>query len=220
MQDLVQNEDDPNEEIIFGIGFNGVTDLKFGPDGYLYVTSVFDGTIYRVMPLPDEQRIVTVAIPDWFKINAKWWTEEKITDLDFINAVEFLLTKGFITVSTVNFEKNNDNIIPNWIKEESRNWANQKITDLEFVKVLEFLIQSGVINVDENILRCNILPQPNIDYSRCDLSGRDLSNNNLFNANFQNAQLVGSVLSNSNLFKADFSGANMTGVEIINSNRN
>ena len=218
LQDLVQNEDDPNEEIIFGIGFNGVTDLKFGPDGYLYVLSVFDRTIYRVMPLPDEQRIVTVAIPDWFKINAKWWTEDKITDLDFINAVEFLLTRGFITVSTVNSEKNNDNIIPNWIKEESRNWVNQKISDYEFVKALEFLIQSGVIKVHENILRCNILPQPNIDYSRCDLSGRDLSNNNLFNANFQNAQLVGSVLSNSNLFQADFSGANMTGVEIINSN--
>ena len=43
----------------FGLGYHldAILD-KIGPDGYLYVLSLFDETIYRVMPLPDEQRIV------------------------------------------------------------------------------------------------------------------------------------------------------------------
>jgi aldose sugar dehydrogenase len=36
--------------IIFGEGFGGITDLEVGPDGYLYVVSIVDGIIYRIMP--------------------------------------------------------------------------------------------------------------------------------------------------------------------------
>ena len=41
--------DTPEEEqsIIFGEGFGVITDIKVGPDGYLYILG-FDGTIYRI----------------------------------------------------------------------------------------------------------------------------------------------------------------------------
>jgi glucose/arabinose dehydrogenase len=39
-----------NKEITFGEGFHGITDLKVGPDGYLYVVSHIDGKIYRIVP--------------------------------------------------------------------------------------------------------------------------------------------------------------------------
>jgi len=42
-------EDEEIEQLIFGSGFGGITDIDVGPDGYLYVLS-FDGTIYRIMP--------------------------------------------------------------------------------------------------------------------------------------------------------------------------
>jgi glucose/arabinose dehydrogenase len=35
-------------ELILGTGFSGITDLKVGPDGLLYVLSFVDGVIYRV----------------------------------------------------------------------------------------------------------------------------------------------------------------------------
>ena len=35
--------------LIFGQGFGGITDLKVGPDGYLYI-STFPGSIYRIVP--------------------------------------------------------------------------------------------------------------------------------------------------------------------------
>jgi glucose/arabinose dehydrogenase len=38
------------EDVIFGDGFGGVTDLTVGPDGYLYVVSIGQGKIFRIMP--------------------------------------------------------------------------------------------------------------------------------------------------------------------------
>jgi aldose sugar dehydrogenase len=46
---------DPGDEvgdILFGTGFGGITDVKAGPDGYLYVLTFQDdgGSIYRIVP--------------------------------------------------------------------------------------------------------------------------------------------------------------------------
>lgn len=38
------------EEIVFGDGFGAVTDLTVGPDGYLYVVSIGQGKIFRILP--------------------------------------------------------------------------------------------------------------------------------------------------------------------------
>jgi aldose sugar dehydrogenase len=38
------------EDIVFGSGFGGVTDLSVGPDGYLYVVSIGQGKIFRILP--------------------------------------------------------------------------------------------------------------------------------------------------------------------------
>ena len=35
--------------IIFGKGFGGITDIEVGPDGYLYVVSIGQGAIYRIV---------------------------------------------------------------------------------------------------------------------------------------------------------------------------
>ena len=38
------------EKIIFGQSFGGVTDLTVGPDGYLYVVSIGQGKVFRILP--------------------------------------------------------------------------------------------------------------------------------------------------------------------------
>lgn len=37
-------------DILFGHGFGGITDLTVGPDGYLYVVSIGQGKIFRILP--------------------------------------------------------------------------------------------------------------------------------------------------------------------------
>jgi hypothetical protein len=59
LSDLVADDNNVElDEVLFGTGFNGITDLKVGPDGLLYVVSLFDGAIYRI------SQVVDVAPPD------------------------------------------------------------------------------------------------------------------------------------------------------------
>jgi glucose/arabinose dehydrogenase len=37
------------QDILFGEGFAGISDLEVGPDGYLYVVSLGQGKIFRVV---------------------------------------------------------------------------------------------------------------------------------------------------------------------------
>lgn len=54
LADLVYNKKDDSSKIVFGENFGVVTDLKVGPDGYLYVVSgsgeTGKGAIYRIVP--------------------------------------------------------------------------------------------------------------------------------------------------------------------------
>jgi glucose/arabinose dehydrogenase len=47
----------------FGAGFQGVTDLKVGPDGFLYVVSI-SGSIYRIVPGDPPLTIGALSLPD------------------------------------------------------------------------------------------------------------------------------------------------------------
>ena len=38
------------DKILFGQGFAGITDLTVGPDGYLYVVSIGQGKVFRILP--------------------------------------------------------------------------------------------------------------------------------------------------------------------------
>ena len=50
LSDRVANTDSETQPLIFGGGFDAITDLKVGPgDGYLYVLT-FGGTLHRIVP--------------------------------------------------------------------------------------------------------------------------------------------------------------------------
>ena len=50
LKDDVAKIGDSMNEITFGKGFGPITDVKFGPDGLLYIVSYTQGTIYRIVP--------------------------------------------------------------------------------------------------------------------------------------------------------------------------
>jgi len=37
-------------------------------------------------------------VPDWFKNNAKWWSEDLIEDTDFLNGIEYLIKKQIVVI--------------------------------------------------------------------------------------------------------------------------
>jgi glucose/arabinose dehydrogenase len=51
LADKISNNATENENVIFGEGFGGISDLEVGPyDGYLYIVSLGLGNIYRIVP--------------------------------------------------------------------------------------------------------------------------------------------------------------------------
>jgi aldose sugar dehydrogenase len=50
LEDNVADEDSEVDSLVIGTGFAGITDIKTGPDGNLYVLSYEDGSIYKIGP--------------------------------------------------------------------------------------------------------------------------------------------------------------------------
>lgn len=50
LADLVLNKNDDESKVSFGTGFGGISNIKEGSDGLIYVISYSEGTIYRIVP--------------------------------------------------------------------------------------------------------------------------------------------------------------------------
>ena len=48
IDDPENNLVEPMDEILFGKNFGLISDMKFGPDGALYVISLMEGKIYKI----------------------------------------------------------------------------------------------------------------------------------------------------------------------------
>ncbi|MDE1844392.1 MAG: PQQ-dependent sugar dehydrogenase [Thaumarchaeota archaeon] len=62
LADKQANIGDSMSEIVFATGFGCISDVVTGPDGLLYVTSLTDGTIYRIVPQYSPEGIETTII--------------------------------------------------------------------------------------------------------------------------------------------------------------
>lgn len=49
LADKIAKADADLKDVIFGDGFGGISDIKVGPDGYLYIVSIGQGKIYRII---------------------------------------------------------------------------------------------------------------------------------------------------------------------------
>lgn len=65
LADLVADTEAELEELIFGTGFGGITDLKVGPDGLLYVVSIIQGKIFVISRLPSSSRATPRNLRLW-----------------------------------------------------------------------------------------------------------------------------------------------------------
>ncbi len=64
LDDTVANTPEEAEDAIFGAGFGGISDIKTGLDGYLYILSSADGTLFRVVPDTEGTADLTVRAAD------------------------------------------------------------------------------------------------------------------------------------------------------------
>jgi len=104
-------------------------------------------------PVPTYEDIVieelqSQTIPIWIKNNAAWWSDQQISDSDFVAGIEYLIKNGIIIVPGVEVGTSSATTeIPEWIQNNAGWWANSLITDGDFIEVMQWLVANGVIQI-------------------------------------------------------------------------
>ncbi|HVF64853.1 MAG TPA: PQQ-dependent sugar dehydrogenase [Casimicrobiaceae bacterium] len=70
--DLVADSASELTEVVFGTGFGGITDLKVGPDGDLYVLSFFTGTIFAISGSVASLTVAPTSVAPGDTVTASW----------------------------------------------------------------------------------------------------------------------------------------------------
>ena len=93
-------------------------------------------------------------IPSWIKNNAGWWADDKISEVDFLQAIGYLIDNKIITLAqwkisetAVDTTDNKDYSVPAWIKNNAGWWASGQIPDSAFVSGLKWLIENGIMHI-------------------------------------------------------------------------
>ena len=87
------------------------------------------------------------VLPDWIKNNAKWWSADTVSDDEFIDAIEYMIEEGLITIFPGTSISISDKEIPDWIKNNAKWWANDQISDEDFTKSIQYLVKKGIIRI-------------------------------------------------------------------------
>lgn len=113
-------------------------------DYQAWFDSQFPGqTIYEVLGFPDP-----VAVPNWIKITAEWWSTGKIRDSDFLDGIEFMIKNNILIIPYLpEPEAIPSQDVPDWIRNTASWWAQDKISEEEFLNAIKFLIQNGIIKI-------------------------------------------------------------------------
>ena len=94
------------------------------------------------------QMLEEKIIPNWIKNNAEWWSDDKISDNDFISGIEYLIKNKIIKLSSQNINENSSDVIPAWIKNNAGWWSAGKISDEDFLSGIKYLIENSIIKVN------------------------------------------------------------------------
>ena len=89
-----------------------------------------------------------IVIPSWVREFAKYWYNGAISDLEFANAIEFLIKEEIIVIPNSENQTNMNGVtIPKWIKASTGWWIDRIISDKEYASSLEYLIKNGIVVV-------------------------------------------------------------------------
>jgi len=188
LKDLVLNNEDNPSEIIFGTGFAGITDIKGGPDGSIYIVSIGDGKIFRISP------ILTPA--DW---------EKHIQNIVESDCQDFSDSKNFsgCIFSNKDFrftDFSNSNLTDVDFQDANlvnSNFYNAKLSNVNF---------SGA-NLDSAVFKEATLE--NINFNKASLVSTDFQETTMSKVNFEHSDLKRSFFNNAELETANFMHANL-----------
>jgi uncharacterized protein YjbI with pentapeptide repeats len=204
LRDLVLNKDDNPSEIIFGTGFSGITDVKEGPDGLIYIVSFGDGKIYRLSPTFEqkEQESNCMDFLNSDKLSNCNFSGMDLKNKDFSNK-DFKFS-DFTNVKLKNINFKGSNLV-------GANFENAELLDNNFSNAN---LNSSIFK--ETIVKNNIFTQASLvaaNFQSSHLNKNNFDGSDLERAIFTNAKINHSEFNNSNLYKTEIPNAE---IEYVN----
>ncbi len=96
-------------------------------------------------------RIITqddyISIPDWIKNNAGWWSEDQISDSEFLEGIDFLFEKQIISVPELDVISESQRSVPSWVKNSVGWWYQEQISNDEFLNMIKTLVKLKIITI-------------------------------------------------------------------------
>jgi len=232
LSDLVLDDNDEVDEILFAKGFQGVTDIKFH-DGAMYVVVIGDGSIYKISPkniLPPlkqyqnnvaHKKIVckTELMPIMSKSGYIYCVYPK-TAITLNNVLNWSVDHPeipkielrFQDLSGLNFEYINlSNSDFRWSNFDTAKISNVMTGTILTGAIISYTNFTGV-DLSGKDLTGTILK--GVDLSNVDLSGTILTGADLSHTNLTGVDLSGKDLTQTILTGADLSHTNLTGVDL------
>ena len=107
--------------------------------------SGYDTVLIHKIPLIQSNNI---ELPAWIKNNALWWSNNQISETDFVGGIEYMIQNRIIVIPQIpQTASNQSSEVPSWIKNNAGWWGQGLITDADFVSGLEYLIKNGIITI-------------------------------------------------------------------------
>jgi hypothetical protein len=94
---------------------------------------------------PKGKLIETILIPDWIRNDVNWWSTNEISDLEFLEDINYLFKKQVISVSDRYVIAESQRYIPSWVKTSAGWWHEENISDDEFLNIIENLVKRKII---------------------------------------------------------------------------
>jgi hypothetical protein len=89
------------------------------------------------------------SIPSWIKINAHWWADGVVSDVEFLSGIEYLISENILEVPTISssYDGEINTKIPSWIKNNASWWADGVVSDVEFLSGIGYMLERGILTV-------------------------------------------------------------------------
>ena len=116
---------------------------------------------------PNSSGQMDKQIPDWIKTVAGWWSNNEISEGEFLSGIEYLINNNIISIQPVPCSTTNASsteIIPDWVKNNARWWSEDLIEETDFVNGIEYLVKKQIISIDNRKIVGNV-PLENITFS-------------------------------------------------------
>lgn len=88
----------------------------------------------------------SLAIPQWIKNVARWWSQGQVGDDEFVQGMQYLVQQGIIKISPTTPSSTTPQI-PQWIRSDAGWWADGQISDEQFIKGIQYLADVGIIHI-------------------------------------------------------------------------